>query len=99
MENMAIEVALGAASAVIGAVIYLRTKVSRMDQQIVELERRITEHRENTDAHVTRTMVQDLDARLGGPSDREWGEHVNEVKEIRHDLRNLTTTVRLIGEE
>lgn len=99
MEHIALETFIGLITTALGAFVFVRTKVSRMEQQITELERRITEHRENNDAHVTRTLIQDLDSRLGGPTDREWGEHVNEVKEIRHDLRNLMTAFRLTRED
>ena len=64
------------------------------------------EHRGNEDAHVTRALVQSvdkqfasLDARICGPTDREWGEHVTEMREIRHDLRNVSTMVRLMEEK
>lgn len=96
---MTLETFLSLASAIIGSFVFMRTKVSRMEQQIAELERRVTEHRENNDAHVTRSLIQDLDSRLGGPTGREWGEHVNELKEVRHDVRSLRTVIDLMGEE
>lgn len=80
----------------VGSLSYLRSQLSRLDQRIGELNSRITEHRENNDAHVTRSLIQELDSRLGGPTGREWGEHVNELKEVRHDLRNLRTIVNLM---
>lgn len=33
-----------------------------------------------------------------GPSGREWGNITREVTEIRHDLRNLKTTVDLLAD-
>jgi len=83
----------------VGVLSYLRAQLSRLDQKIDELNIRVTEHRKNTDAHVTREWIQDLGARIGGPTDREWGEYVNEMREIRHDLRNLSTQVRLLEDE
>ena len=79
----------------VGTLSYLRSQLSRQDQKIEEVNARLTEHKENMDAHITRQWIQELGAQIGGPTDREWGEHVNEVREIRHDLRNLTTHVRL----
>lgn len=99
MEHLTLETIIGLIVTMIGAFVVMRTKVSRMDQQITELEKRVNEHRENNDAHVTRSLIQDLDSRLGGPTGREWGEHVNELKEVRHDVRNLRTAINLLGEE
>lgn len=33
-----------------------------------------------------------------GPSGREWGEMLNEVREIRHDLRTLKMNVDYLAE-
>ena len=33
-----------------------------------------------------------------GPTGREWGEMLNEVREIRHDLRNLKINVDYLAE-
>lgn len=81
-----------------GAAAHLKAMVSRLEQQANSLSARLKEHKLNHDAHVTRELIQQLGARSGGPTDREWGEHVNEMKEVRHDLRNLTATVRALGE-
>jgi len=80
----------------VGVLSYFRGQLSRLDQKIEELNIRVIEHRSNTDAHVTREWIQDLGSRIGGPSDREWGEYVNEIKEIRHDLRNLSASIRIL---
>jgi hypothetical protein len=83
----------------VGVLSYFRGQLSRLDQKIEELNIRVIEHRSNTDAHVTREWIQDLGSRIGGPSDREWGEYVNEIREIRHDLRNLSASVRLLEDK
>lgn len=90
----------------LGTLGWLKSTVSKVIQRMDNLDSKLIEHRRNDDAHVTRAFVQasdkqfaKLDARISGPTDREWGEHVTEMREIRHDLRNLSTMFRLKEEE
>ncbi len=89
----------------LGTLGWLKSTTAKVIQRTESLESQFVQHRLNEDAHVTRALVQSvdkqfasLDARISGPTDREWGEHVTEMREIRHDLRNLTTIVRMIEE-
>ncbi len=90
----------------LGTLGWLKSTTAKIVQRTESLELQLMEHRSNQDAHVTRALVQStdkqfasLDARICGPTDREWGEHVTEVREIRHDLRNLASVIRLLEEE
>jgi len=90
----------------LGTLGWLKSTTAKLVQRMDSLDSCLREHRANEDAHVTRAFVQssdkqfaNLDARISGPTDREWGEHVNEMREIRHDLRNLSTLFRIKEEE
>jgi hypothetical protein len=86
-----------------GFVGFVRSGLSKITAQISAIEEKLREHKLNTDAHVTRGLVQEtdrrfaaLEANLGGPSEREWGHAVSEMEEIRHDLRNQKMATDLL---
>tara|TARA_R110000824_G_scaffold21496_6_gene80074 strand:- start:4786 stop:5001 length:216 start_codon:yes stop_codon:yes gene_type:complete len=68
---------------------YLRVALARIDQKVENLESSLREHIDNMDAHITRDFIRDLDKSIGGPTDQEWGQMLEKVQELRHDMEKL----------